>query len=447
MWSNTLGEGFRITTFGESHGAAVGVVIDGVQPELSLDIAAIQDALDQRRPGRDRSFSPRKEKDRLEVISGLLEGRTTGAPLCLMVRNTDARPQDYEAFKEVFRPGHGDQGVLARYGIRDWRGGGRLSGRETVARVAAGAVAAQILAPLGLRIRARVVAIGGELVSDPPQGDVLDEAAWSRAALSPLRCHDPAAEKRMRAAIDAAQAAGDSVGGVVEVVAEGVPLGWGDPIFGKLDARLCGALMSIGAVKGVEVGQGFAAAAVRGSEHNDPLSGEGLRRNNAGGIVGGISNGAPIRLRVAVKPTPSVRVPQDGLRVDGQPVQVQARGRHDACICPRLVPIAEAMTALVLADAWAAVKATHGEALRLEDLRLEIDRNDAEIVRALARRLALAKTAGEIKQREGRSMIDEGREDQLREMWLGMAREYALDEDLALRLFALLNEASRRAQT
>ncbi len=440
MWSNTLGDGFRITTFGESHGPAVGVVIDGVQPGLALDLDGIQAALDKRRPGRDPASSPRKERDRLEVLSGLLDGTTTGTPLCIIVRNEDARPKDYEALRDIFRPGHGDQGVFARYGIRDWRGGGRLSGRETVARVASGAVAAQLLAPLGVRIRARVLAIAGVEVSTRESPD------WARAEASPLRCDDPEAEAWMRAAIDAARSQGDSVGGLVELVAEGVPLGWGDPVFGKLDARLAAAMMSIGAVKGVEVGQGFGVAGLSGSEHTDALSPTGPVTNRAGGIVGGISNGAPIRLALAVKPTPSIRLPLDGLREDGETVPVRARGRHDACICPRLVPVAEAMCALVLADAWQAWRATQGAELSLSDLRLEIERVDAEMARGLARRLELSRRAGELKRVAGLPVIDPQREAVQREIWKSHAREAAMDEDLAARLYALLNDACRAVQ-
>lgn len=345
MSSNSFGRFFRITSFGESHGPALGVVIDGVPPRLPLDLDAVQRELDRRRPGQSALSSPRQEADRVELLSGLFEGLTTGAPLCLLIRNQDARPRDYRELGELFRPGHADLAVQRKYGIRDWRGGGRSSGRETVARVAAGAVARQVLAPLG-------VSVTGHLL----------EAAGIRATRfspeeierNPLRCADAEAASRMAEAIEAARAAGDSVGGVVEVRAGGVPAGWGDPVFAKLDAAIAGALMGIGAVKGVEIGDGFALARARGSEANDPILPDGFASNRAGGILGGISSGAEIVARVAVKPTPSIRSPQQTIDREGQPRTLSVAGRHDPCIAPRLVPVAEAMLALVLADAYLA---------------------------------------------------------------------------------------------
>jgi len=319
---NTFGRSFRITTFGESHGPALGVVIDGCPPGIALSEGDIQPFLDRRRPGRSPHSSPRREEDRVEILSGVFEGRTTGAPIALLFRNSDSRPGDYGSLREVFRPGHADYTWWRKYGIRDHRGGGRSSGRETVARVAAGAVAAKVLEQKGIRIGSRV-----------------------------LEIHGRTSPEEMEAAIADAIQAGDSVGGVVEVTAGGCPPGLGDPVFGKLDAMIGMAMLSIGAVKGVEIGDGFAAARVRGSEQNDQMEREGFLTNHAGGILGGISTGAEIVVRIAVKPTPSIAKEQRTVDNAGEERVISVKGRHDPCIVPRLVPVAEAMLALVLADA------------------------------------------------------------------------------------------------
>ncbi|MDD1715821.1 MAG: chorismate synthase [Methanolinea sp.] len=318
---NTFGRSFRCTTFGESHGRALGVVIDGCPPGIDLSAADIQPFLDRRRPGRDDLSSPRQEKDRVEILSGIFEGRTTGAPIALLVQNTDAQPGDYSELRDVFRPGHADITWQAKFGIRDHRGGGRSSGRETVARVAAGAVASRFLAGRGISLEGRIVEIHG---IKTPDG--------------------------MEQEIRSAKAEGDSVGGIVELVARGCPPGLGDPVFSKLDAMIAHAMMGIGAVKGVEIGDGFAAAGMRGSEHNDQISSTGFLSNHGGGIQGGISTGAPILVRIAVKPTPSILRPQRTVNAKGEEVTISVRGRHDPCIVPRIVPVAEAMLALVLID-------------------------------------------------------------------------------------------------
>jgi chorismate synthase len=340
--SNVFGELLRVTTFGESHGPAVGAVLDGVPAGLPLDVAALQADLDRRRPGASELASPRNEPDRVRILAGVFEGRTTGAPVALLVENRDARPADYAEWRDCFRPGHGDWTWWKKYGVRDWRGGGRLSGRETVGRVAAGAVARRLLERRGVRVVGHVSALGGIRVRQPD---------LELAARSPLRCGDPAAERRMAAALRKARDAGDSLGGIVEVQAFGVPPGWGEPVFGKLDARLGGALLSIGAVKGVEFGDGFALAALRGSRANDPLTPRGFASNRAGGVLGGISNGEPLVVRLAVKPTPTLGLPQATVDTRGRARTLRVPGRHDPCVAPRLVAVAEAMTALVLADA------------------------------------------------------------------------------------------------
>jgi chorismate synthase len=320
---NTFGRNFRCTTFGESHGPGIGVVIDGCPARLPLSEQDIQPYLDRRRPGTSDLVSPRQEKDRVEILSGVFEGQTTGSPVALLVRNIDTLSSDYENLRDIFRPGHADYTYQAKYGIRDHRGGGRSSGRETVARVAAGAVALKYLGRYGITVQGKALEIHGKA--------------------------DPAA---MEEEIRRARAEGDSVGGIVEIVAQGCPPGLGDPVFGKLDGAIAGALMGIGAVKGVEIGEGFAAARMCGSEHNDQMDASSFLSNHAGGILGGISTGQDIVVRIAVKPTPSIARPQKTRSVSGETAEISIKGRHDPCIVPRIIPVAEAMLALVLIDAF-----------------------------------------------------------------------------------------------
>jgi len=340
---SSYGRAFRIQTFGESHGPAVGVVLDGVRPGLPFDLEAIQAELDRRRPGQSDLVTPRQEADRVQVLSGVFEGRTTGHPIALVVFNQNQRSGDYQAIWDLFRPGHADFTYQRKYGLRDPRGGGRSSARETLARVAAGAFAKGQLAPLGVRIRGFNREIAGLA------GAVVD---WAFVEQNPLRVADPEAFPAMRAAVEAAMADHDSVGGICELWIEGLPMGLGDPTFGKLDALLTYALMTIPAVKGVEVGAGFAATRLRGSQNNDPMGAEGLQKNDAGGLLGGISTGAPLVVRLAIKPTSSIARPQATLTADGRTAEIVTHGRHDPCICPRVVPVAEAMAAIALYDAW-----------------------------------------------------------------------------------------------
>lgn len=435
MDSNTQGHNFRITTFGESHGPAVGVVIDGVQPGLELSAADIQAELDRRRPGQSAVSTARAEADRAEILSGVFEGRTTGAPICILVRNKDARSKDYAAIRNLFRPGHGDLTWLARYGIRDWRGGGRLSGRETIGRVAAGAVARKLLEDQGVTLFGHVVEAAGVRARS------FDPAV---ARSTPTRCGDAEAAQAMERAIVAAGDDGDSVGGIVQVEAHGVPAGWGDPVFAKVDARLAGAMMSIGAVKGVEIGAGFAAARMRGSEHNDPITPDGFDSNHAGGTLGGITSGAPVVVRLAIKPTSSIRHTQRTVDVDGNPRELQVRGRHDPCICPRAVPVAEAMLALVLVDVLLEARATSGAPPTLDELRATMDAGDADLAARLARRVALARAIARFKGVRGVRETD--REAVVHRLWRDQAREHGLDEELADGMAELLLDAARRAQ-
>ena len=319
---NTFGRNFRCTTFGESHGKALGVVIDGCPAGIPLSADDIQPLLDRRRPGQSDLVSPRKEPDRVEIVSGTFEERTTGAPIALVIGNSDTRSRDYKDLADVFRPGHSDYTLQKKFGIRDHRGGGRSSGRETVARVAAGAVAMKILGEAGISVTSRVCEIHG-------------------------RTTVPEMEEEIRAARDA----GNSVGGIVEIVAQGCPAGLGDPVFGKLDAMIAGAMMGIGAVKGVEIGEGFGSAKLFGHENNDQITSKGFLSNHAGGILGGISNGADIVVRIAVKPTPSISRDQQTVTTHGEERIISIHGRHDPCIVPRIAPVAESMMALVVIDA------------------------------------------------------------------------------------------------
>lgn len=340
---SSFGRTFRILSFGESHGPAVGVVLDGIKPGLPFDLEAIQRELDRRRPGQSDLVTPRQESDRLQVLSGVFEGRTTGHPIALVVFNENQKSGDYQAIAQLFRPGHADLTYDRKYGIRDPRGGGRSSGRETLARVAAGAWAKQQLAELGVTVRGFNREIAGLA------GATVD---WDFVEANPLRVADPGVFPTQRAAVEAARADGDSVGGVCEVWIEGLPVGLGDPAFGKLDGLLALACMSIGAVKGVELGAGFESARRKGSENNDPLGPGGPLKNDAGGTLGGISTGAPVVVRLAVKPTSSIAKVQQTIDQMGRAADISTRGRHDPCIAPRIVPVAEAMCALVIYDAW-----------------------------------------------------------------------------------------------
>jgi len=350
MSGNTFGSVFKVTTWGESHGEALGVVVDGCPPQLELSAADVQRELDRRRPGASELTSAREEADEVHLVSGVFEGRTLGTPIAMLIWNRDVDSSPYEPIKQIPRPGHADYTYYQKYGIRDHRGGGRASGRETVARVAAGAIAKKILAMHGIRILGHVVELGG-LRARRMSPDEIEQQTES----NPVRCADSVAAREMEAIIRAVKEEGDSVGGVVEVIALGVPAGLGEPVFDKLDADLGKALLSIGAVKGVEIGAGFEAARLKGSEMNDPFYLDDgrirTRTNNAGGILGGISTGEPIRCRLAVKPTASIAKPQRSVDLQKmEEVELRIQGRHDPCICPRIVPVAEAMVALVLVD-------------------------------------------------------------------------------------------------
>ena len=350
--SSQFGKLFRIATFGESHGGGVGVVVEGCPPRLALEASDIQHDLDRRRPGQSHLTTPRQEADAVEILSGLFEGVTLGTPIGMLVRNKDARPEAYESMKDVFRPSHADFTTEAKYGVRNWQGGGRASARETIGRVAAGAIARKLLATAGIEVIAWVQRVHEvEAQVDPAAVSLADVEA------SITRCPDPQAATIMEAAIDSARRDGDSLGGVVACVARGVPAGLGEPVFDKLDAVLGGAMLSLPAVKGFEVGSGFAGTRLHGSEHNDAfIPGEAgqahTASNRSGGIQGGISNGEPIEISVAFKPTATISKAQQTVDRSGKPVTLEAQGRHDPCVLPRAVPMVEAMMCLVLADHW-----------------------------------------------------------------------------------------------
>ncbi|WP_020611617.1 chorismate synthase [Sediminispirochaeta bajacaliforniensis] len=351
MAGNSFGTRFRITSFGESHGKGIGVVVDGMPPGIEIAPAAIQFQLDRRKPGQSQVTTPRKENDQVEILSGVFKGKSTGTPIAMFIANRNQKSGDYDQYRDIYRPGHADFGYDKKYGIRDHRGGGRSSGRETAARVAAGALARLLLEARGIRVQAWTLEAAGI------RCETCDPSVVEK---NPMRACDPTAAEKMLTAVTALAEKGNSAGGIVECTISGVPAGIGDPVFDKLDARLAGAVISIGAVKGIEFGVGFAAARMAGKADNDEMDGKGFLSNNAGGILGGISTGEPIIFRLAVKPTPSISLPQKTIDSDGREQIIEVRGRHDPCICPRIVPVVEAMAALTLVDFLLAADKTIG---------------------------------------------------------------------------------------
>lgn len=357
--SSTWGKAFRVHTYGESHGGGVGVIVDGCPPRLALETNQVQHDLDRRRPGQSSLVTQRDEADQVEILSGVFEGLTLGSPISMLVRNTDANPGAYEHMKDLYRPSHADYTTQAKYGIRNWQGGGRASARETIGRVAAGAVARLLLSEA-----AGIEVLGW--VSRVHSIDATVDAAnvsFDQVEADDTRCPDPHAADAMRVAIEQARSDGDSLGGIVECVARGVPPGLGEPVFDKLEAELAKAMLSLPAARGFEIGSGFAATTMTGREHNDafipgPDGTPVTRTNNSGGVQGGISNGENIIFRVAFKPTATIASPQDTVDRDGKATTLAARGRHDPCVLPRAVPMVEAMACLVLGDLWLRNRAT-----------------------------------------------------------------------------------------
>ncbi len=341
MSGNTFGKLFTVTTFGESHGPALGAIVDGCPPGLELSEADLQADLDRRKPGTSRHTTQRREADQVRILSGVFEGKTTGTPIGLLIENTDQRSKDYGNIANTFRPGHADYTYQQKYGVRDYRGGGRSSARETAMRVAAGGIAKKFLAQHGITIRGYLSQLG------PIKAEAFD---WNEVGNNPFFCPDASKVAEMESYMDALRKEGDSIGARINVVAEGVPPGLGEPIFDRLDAELAHALMSINAVKGVEIGAGFDCIEQKGTEHRDEITPEGFLSNHAGGILGGISSGQAITASIALKPTSSLRLPGQSVDLNGQPIEVITEGRHDPCVGIRATPIAEAMMALVLMD-------------------------------------------------------------------------------------------------
>lgn len=353
MAGNSIGQFFRVTTFGESHGVALGCIIDGVPPGIALTEADLQHDLDRRRPGTSRYTTQRREADEVKILSGVFEGVTTGTSIGLIIQNTDQRSQDYSAIKDVFRPGHADYTYEQKYGVRDYRGGGRSSARETAMRVAAGAVAKKyLLEKFGVKVRGYM----------SQMGDITCELKdWDLVETNPFLCPDESKLEALDELMRALKKEGDSIGAKITVVADHVPVGLGEPVFDRLDADLAHALMSINAVKGVEIGDGFAVVNKRGSENRDEITPNGFESNHAGGILGGISSGQPVVAHLALKPTSSITVPGRTINREGEQVEMITKGRHDPCVGIRAVPIAEAMMAIVLMDHLLRQRAQNGD--------------------------------------------------------------------------------------
>lgn len=344
MSGNTFGKLFSVTSFGESHGPAIGCVVDGCPPGLAIDVSEIQAELERRRPGKSRHTTQRRETDEVRILSGVFEGQTTGTPIALVIENVDQRSKDYSKIKDVFRPAHADYTYRQKYGTRDYRGGGRASARETAVRVAAGSIAKKLLQErLGITVRGYLAQLGPLTPS---------AFAWSEVDNNPFFSPDAEHVAELETFMDQLRKAGDSIGARVNVVAQGLPPGLGEPVFDRLDADLAHGLMSINAVKGVEIGAGFAAVEQRGTQHRDEITPDGFLSNHAGGVLGGISSGQDILVSIALKPTSSLRLPGRSVDIHGDSIEVVTHGRHDPCVGIRATPIAEAMVALVLADHW-----------------------------------------------------------------------------------------------
>ncbi len=443
MAGNIFGNFFRIMTFGESHGPMIGVVIDGIKPNLDIDISEIQKELDRRKPGQSSVTTQRKESDTVQIVSGIFEGKTTGTPICIIIKNEDYKTSDYENIKNIFRPGHGGYTFLKKYGIYDYRGGGRTSGRETAARVAAGAIAKQLLKKRGIDILAYTKQIGSISI------EKFDEQEIEK---NPVRSPDREAAQKMIELIEKAKSEGDSVGGLIEIKVQGLSAGYGEPVFDKLEADFAKALMSIGAVRGFEIGSGFKSAVMKGSECNDqfrvnPETGEiETITNNSGGVQAGISNGSEIIMRIAVKPTSSISKKQKSVTYNGKEVEFQIEGRHDPCICPRIVPVAEAMTALVLIDHILMQEQIQTEENKLEDLRKRIDLVDQQILLLLNARNEFVQKVAELKKQNGIPVYDEQRENQLIQDWCNSAELLNLDKEFVKSILELIIKESRKIQ-
>ncbi len=422
-----------ITSFGESHGPMMGVVIEDIKPGIDFPHQELRILLDKRKPGTGEFDSPRKENDDYQVVSGLFNGKTTGMPICILFPNRDARSEDYERLRDVFRPGHADFTLFKKFKIHDYRGGGHLSGRETIARVAASALVTDETS--GIIVTATTERIG-ELAANEPSGKGDNEFHWPDAETLPS----------LRDYIRAIKAGGDSVGGVLRMEINGVPSGLGDPVFEKLDANLSKALLSIGGVKGIEFGDGFLLGGMKGSQANDRMTVEGFTSNHCGGILGGISTGKPVVLRIAIKPVPSIGLPQQTLRHDGSETILTHTSRSDVCLIPRIIPVCEAMIRLTLADALAYQRLIEGAETKIDDLRGAIDRIDEDILNALHRRDRIVDAIALLKREKNMPVRDSAREKELMQRLLQKADAWNLDKKLVNRLWDAIMEHSRRRQ-
>lgn len=432
-WARYLG----FTTFGESHGKAIGIVIEDVRPNIEFPFDEIRQELARRRPGKGKFSSSRDEKDELVVISGVFEGKTTGMPICLLVYNNDATPKDYEAIKDVFRPGHADNAWFKKFKIYDYRGGGRASGRETISRVIASGLVNHLIEPI--QIICYPVRIGVIEAVEIDESFVKEnELSW------PCR----STYQQLDEYLERVKKEGDSVGGIVQVYIRNVRAGLGDPVFEKLDGNIAKALISIGGVKGIEFGDGFKLGGMLGSQANDEVlaNGEKDRITKAGGIFGGVTSGDAISLRFVVKPTPSISIPQNTINKDNQPVKLELKGRFDTCLVQRIIPVVEAMIKLVLSDAVAYQKLIEGEEVGLDDLREAIDKIDEEILICIARRKRIVSKIGKIKKDLQLPIRQADRERELLDRLKKIGDELSLSEELIRSIWSSILEDSRKMQ-
>jgi chorismate synthase len=428
-WNNYLG----ITTFGESHGIAIGVVIQDIKPDIKFPLAKIQKALNTRKPGNKKFSSGRKEEDRIQVLSGVFEGKTTGMPICMVVYNKDAKPGDYEHLKNIFRPGHADFSLFKKFKIYDYRGGGRASGRETIARVAASGMVDHLLQDITIKIYPVKI---GKFECSNIDTSFRNELNWP----------DRNNYNELVEYLEKIKNSGDSIGGIVEVKIENIPTSLGDPVFEKLDANLAKAILSIGAIKGIEFGDGFTLADLQGSKTNDQMGKEGFLSNHSGGILGGISTGQNIIFRFAIKPTSSINIEQKTVSHTGEEVIFKSSGRHDTCIIPRIIPVARAMIKLVLADAISYQKLIDNAKLEINDFREAIDKIDEDILIGLLRRQEISKLIGEYKKKNNLKIEDKNREKELLEKLKLKAKTWGFSEGQVSTLWKIILENSKKAQ-
>ncbi len=433
MKSNSFGRYFGITTFGESHGPAIGVVIEDVKSGIEFPLDEIQEALDSRKPGKRQFTSSRKEEDKIVVLSGVFEGKTTGMPICLVVYNKDARSEDYEHLKNLFRPGHADYTYFRKFKIYDYRGGGRASGRETISRVAASGLVEDLIK--NININCYPVQIGKFILKNHDL-NFQNDLYWP----------DKTNFEELQNYLDSIQKKGNSVGGIVEVQIENLPAGLGNPIFEKLDANLTKAILSIGSVKGIEFGDGFNLANLKGSEANDQINKNGFLSNHSGGILGGISTGQNLIFRFVVKPTSSINIPQKTITKNGKEVSFISKGRHDTCIIPRIIPVAKAMVKLVLADAISYQKLIENQYLNLMDYREAIDKIDEDILIALCRRKEISELIGKFKEEKNIEIEDYEREKELLNNLKEKAKIWNLKKDFVEKIWKMIITESKKNQ-